>query len=143
MTTIHRVLTVPYSPEQMYQLVNNIQRYPEFLPWCSHATVLSETSDEIRATLILSYGGLRKSFTTCNRLQKNKLIEIRLLDGPLSQLEGFWQFESLNPTTSQVTLDLEFEIAHRLFNLPFQAIFHQVANSLVDAFNQRAKQVYG
>jgi Oligoketide cyclase/lipid transport protein len=71
------------------------------------------------------------------------LIEIRLLDGPLSQLEGFWQFESLNPATSQVTLDLEFEIAHRLFNLPFQAIFHQVANSLVDAFSQRAKQVYG
>jgi Oligoketide cyclase/lipid transport protein len=70
MTTIHRALTVPYSPEQMYQLVNDIQRYPEFLPWCSHATVLSETPDEIRATLMLSYGGLRKAFTTCNRLQK-------------------------------------------------------------------------
>lgn len=143
MTIINRSMTVPYSTEQMYQLVNDIERYPEFLPWCAAATILSENDDEIQATLVLSYGGFRKAFTTCNRLQKNKIIEIRLVNGPLSQLEGFWRFEKVSKTSSNVVLDLEFEIANRLFNLPFQAIFHQVANSLVDAFSQRAKTVYG
>ena len=71
------------------------------------------------------------------------MIEIRLVDGPLSQLEGFWRFEATSETSSQVLLDLEFEIAHKLFNLPFQAIFQQIANSLVDAFHQRAIAVYG
>lgn len=142
MTVINRSLVVPFSTKQMYDLVNDIKSYPEFLPWCTKTTILSEDEDEVRATLLLSYGGFRKSFTTCNRLQKNKMIEIRLIDGPLSQLEGFWRFEPVSKTSSKVILDLEFEIAHRLFNLPFQAIFHQVANSLVDAFSQRATKVY-
>src|SRR5262245_22918754 len=123
MTIINRSTIVPYSAEQMYQLVNDIKSYPEFLPWCTKSTILSENEDEVHATLILNYGGLQKAFTTCNRLQKNKMIEIRLVNGPLSQLEGFWRFETLSTTSSQVVLDLEFEIAHRLFNLPFQAIF--------------------
>lgn len=143
MTIIHRSMTVPYSTEQMYQLVNDIKSYPEFLPWCSKSTILSKNEDEIQATLLLSYGGLSKAFTTCNRLQKNKMIEIRLVNGPLSQLEGFWRFEPISETSSNVVLDLEFEIAHRLFNLPFQAIFHQIANSLVEAFSHRAKVIYG
>lgn len=142
MTIIKRSVTVPYTSEQMYNLVNNIESYPEFLPWCVSATVLSADEDEVQATLVLSYGGFRKSFTTCNRLQKNKMIEIRLVDGPLSQLEGFWRFETASDKTSVVMLDLEFEIAHKLFSLPFHAIFHQIANSLVDAFHQRAIAVY-
>lgn len=143
MPIINRSTIVPYSTEQMYQLVNDIKSYPEFLPWCARSAILSESEDEVRATLILSYKGLQKAFTTCNRLQKNKIIEIRLVDGPLSQLEGFWRFETLSKTSSRVILDLEFEIAHKLFNLPFQAIFHQIANSLVDAFIERADKVYG
>jgi ribosome-associated toxin RatA of RatAB toxin-antitoxin module len=143
MTIIKRSITVPYSTEQMYALVNDIESYPQFLPWCVSATVLSQDEDEVHATLILSYGGLRKAFTTCNRLQKNKIIEIRLVDGPLSQLEGFWRFEATSKNASEVTLDLEFEIAHKLLNLPFQAIFHQVTSSLVDAFHQRAMVIYG
>jgi ribosome-associated toxin RatA of RatAB toxin-antitoxin module len=136
-------MIVPYSTEQMYQLVNDIKSYPDFLPWCVKSTILSESEDEVRATLVLSYGGLKKAFTTCNRLQKNKIIEIRLVDGPLSQLEGFWRFETVSATSSKIVLDLEFEIAHKLFNLPFQAIFHQISNSLVDAFIERADKVYG
>lgn len=143
MTTINRSMIVPYSTEQMYELVNDIKSYPEFLPWCAKSTILSESEDEVRATLVLSYRGLQKAFTTCNRLQKNKIIEIRLVNGPLSQLEGFWQFEKLSKTSSRVVLDLEFEIAHTLFNLPFQAIFRQITNSLVDAFIERANAIYG
>lgn len=136
-------MVVPYTTAQMYTLVNDVESYPEFLPWCASSAILSKNEDEIYATLVLSYGGLRKSFTTCNRLQKNKMIEIRLIDGPLSQLEGFWRFETLSPTLSQVLLDLEFEITHKLFNLPLQAIFHQVTHSLIDAFQQRAIDIYG
>lgn len=143
MTTIKRSLIVPYSTEQMYNLVNDVESYKIFLPWCVASKITSQNEDEMYATLVLSYGGLRKSFSTCNRLQKNKMIEIRLVDGPLSQLEGFWRFESVSEASSQVMLDLDFEIAHRLFNLPFQAIFNQIAGSLVDAFYQRALVVYG
>src|SRR5476649_177953 len=142
MTLINRSMTVPYSTKQMYDLVNDIKSYPDFLPWCTQSTILSENEDEVRATLILSYGGLRKAFTTCNRLQQNKMIEIRLIDGPLSQLEGFWRFERVSKKSSNIMLDLEFEIAHKLFHLPFHAIFHQIANSLVEAFKERAVAIY-
>ena len=103
-------MIVPYSTEQMYDLVNDIESYAKFLPWCISSRVLSRDEDEVYATLVLSYGGFRKAFSTCNRLQKNKMIEIRLVDGPLSQLEGFWRFEATSETSSQVLLDLSMAV---------------------------------
>ncbi len=93
MPIIHHDLTVPYSVAEMYQIVNDIEAYAHFLPWCKESRVLSQNDDEIQALLTLAGGGFQKSFTTCNRLQHNKMIEIKLLDGPFRQLEGFWRFE--------------------------------------------------
>lgn len=143
MTIIHKQLTVPYSAEQMYELVNNIGDYPHFLPWCKASEILSENADEIQARLLLAGGGFEKSFTTCNRLHPHKMIEIRLLDGPFRQLEGFWRFKSLPEQGSEVILDLEFEFTNKLLGFAFGSVFNQVATTLVDAFNQRARTLYG
>lgn len=142
MRNIKRNAKVPQSAEQMFALVDRIEEYPDFLPWCSNTEVLSRDEDEVRATIEVSAAGFSKGFTTSNRNQKNKMIEIRLIDGPFHHLEGFWLFEDAPDEGSTVTLDLEFEMAGGMLAFAFDPIFHQVANTLVDAFVERAKDVY-
>lgn len=143
MPIVKRQAIVPYSAAEMYDIVNNVAEYSTFLPWCRSSEVLSQTEDEVRATLELARGGLHKSFTTCNRLQKNKLIEIRLVNGPFEHLEGFWRFQHLDDTSSQVFFDLEFRFAGKVANVAFSPIFQQISHSLVDAFCKRARELYG
>lgn len=142
MTVIKRDTKVPYSTQQMFDLVNKVEDYPAFIPWCKSTHIISRDADEIRASLIFARGGVEKSFTTCNRLQANKLIEIRLLDGPFRQLEGFWTFEPI-PEGCLIGLSLEFEFSSKLIALMFSPVFHPMANRLVDVFSQRADEVYG
>ena len=127
----------------MFALVNDIESYPAFLPWCRSARVLSRNQDEVRATLEMVKGVVRKSFTTCNRLQPNKMVEIRLLDGPFRRLEGYWRFEPLREDACKVSLDLEFEFSNALLRATIGPVFNQIANSLVDAFCKRAEELYG
>lgn len=134
---------VPYSTAEMFALVNGFEAYPEFLPWCRSARVLSEKNDEVRATLELAWHGIQKSFTTCNRLQRNKMIEIRLVEGPFRSLEGFWRFHPLGEQASKVSLDMQFEFANRILSMAIGPVFSQITNSLVDAFTRRAVEVYG
>lgn len=143
MPIIQQNLVVPYLATEMYQLVNRVEEYSEFLPYCSESKVLSRNADEVQAMLVLSGGGFQKSFTTCNRLQPDKMIEIRLVNGPFRHLEGFWRFDQIAESSSSVTLDLEFEFSGRLLSLAFGPVFQQVAHSLMDAFSKRAEQVYG
>ncbi|HEY2566498.1 MAG TPA: type II toxin-antitoxin system RatA family toxin [Candidatus Aquirickettsiella sp.] len=142
MPLIQHSLEVPYNVSEMYKLVNHIEKYSEFLPWCTESQIISQDEDSIQARLTLTGGGLSKSFTTSNRLQKNKLIEISLIDGPFKHLEGYWSFET-SPRGSRINLNLEFEFSTRLLALAFSPIFEKVANTLVQAFSERAKQVYG
>jgi ribosome-associated toxin RatA of RatAB toxin-antitoxin module len=127
----------------MFALVDGIEAYPEFLPWCKSTRILSRSEDEVRATIELSKGGVEKAFTTCNRNQKNKMIEMRLIEGPFKRLEGFWRFDALGDDGCKVSLDLEFEFASRILGMVVGPVFSQIANSLVDAFQQRAVDVYG
>ncbi len=143
MTTIKRAATVPYAPSQMFQLVNAIEDYPHFIPWCKSTRVLSRSEDEIQATLDFAQGAIHKSFTTLNRLQENKIIEIRLIHGPFRHLEGFWQFEPLAEGGCRVSLDLEFEFSSRLLSLAVGPFFQKATNMLVELFCKRAHQVYG
>lgn len=142
MPFIQHSLEVPYDVAEMYKLVNHIEKYSEFLPWCTESTILSQDEDSIQAQLTLTGGGLSKCFTTSNRLQKDKLIEISLINGPFKHLEGYWSFEA-TPRGSRINLNLEFEFSTRLLALAFSPIFEKVANTLVQAFSNRAKQVYG
>ena len=143
MPTISKSALVPYSPQQMYALVNDIESYQHFLPWCRSSELLSQNEDEIRATIEIAHGSLRKSFTTCNRLQRNKMIEMRLEKGPFQHLDGFWRFDALSEEACKVSLDLDFEFSNKLIGMAMGPLFSQIANSLVDAFSRRAVEVYG
>jgi ribosome-associated toxin RatA of RatAB toxin-antitoxin module len=142
-TTINKSALVAYSTAQMYALVNDIESYADFLPWCRSSTILSQDDDQIRATIVIAHGSLNKAFTTRNRVQRDKMIEMRLEEGPFKRLEGFWRFDILGEQSSKVSLDLEFEFKNRLVGIAMGPIFSQIANSLVDAFSKRAVEVYG
>lgn len=141
MTVVKKTRSVPYSCEQMYHLVNDIERYAEFLPYFSSGVIHYQDADEVQATLSISAAGMSKSFTTRNRLQANKMIEMRLVDGPFSHFEGFWRFDE-TPEGCAISLDLEFDFAGRMFSMLLGPIFEQVTDTLVDAFCDRAAQMY-
>lgn len=143
MTTIHRQALVPYSARQMFDLVDDIESYPQFLPWCRSSTVLSRNEDEVRASLELAKGSVHKTFSTLNRLHVGKMIEMRLLEGPFHHLEGFWRFEALREDACKISLDLDFEFKNRMIGVVVGPVFNPVANTLVDAFVKRADEVYG
>jgi ribosome-associated toxin RatA of RatAB toxin-antitoxin module len=142
MKSVKKSRQVNYSCEQMYNLVNDVERYAEFLPYFSRSEVHHRDEDEVRATLVISAAGVSKSFTTCNRLQANKMIEIRLIEGPFSHLEGFWRFDEA-PGGCLVTFDLEFDFAGRMFSMLLGPVFEQVSELMVDAFCDRAKAIHG
>lgn len=142
MTIIHRSATVPYSPAQMFELVNTIEDYSKFVPWCVGSHVLSRNEDEVHAELDFARSGFHKAFTTHNRLQKDKMIEIRLIEGPFKHLEGFWRFDHENGGCI-ISLDLEFEFSNKLLSLAFGPLFNQVANRLVEVFCTRAREIHG
>ena len=106
---IHREAQVPYSAAQMYQLVNDIESYPGFLPWCPRADVLGRSDSDITARLTLARGGLHTSFTTRNALRPSERIDMHLQDGPFRHLHGIWTFTD-RPNGCQVALDMEFEV---------------------------------
>lgn len=133
-----------YSPAEMYDLVNDVAAYPDFLPWCKSSHIISESDDMIEASVEIAKGSLNKSFSTRNLLQKNKIIEMKLLEGPFKHLEGFWRFIPLkDPSACKVTLDLEFEFESKLIGLAAGPVFSKIANTLVDSFSKRAIDVYG
>lgn len=142
-TSIHKSALVAYSPAEMFALVSDVESYADFLPWCRSAHVVWREGDELKACLEMAKGSLQKSFTTYNRQQADKMIEIRLVDGPFKRLEGYWRFDPLGDKACKVSLDLEFEFANRMLSMMIGPVFSQIANTLVDAFQQRAVQVYG
>ena len=143
MPVVNKSALLPYSAAEMYALVNDIEAYPQFLPWCKSSVILSANEDEIKACLDLSRSGVNKSFTTLNRIQKDKMIEMRLVDGPFKHLEGFWRFESLNDAACKVMFDMEFEFSSKLLGMTVGPVFSQITSTLVDAFSKRAVEVYG
>ncbi|MDF1678750.1 MAG: type II toxin-antitoxin system RatA family toxin [Legionellaceae bacterium] len=142
MTVVKRARETAYSCEEMYKLVDDIESYHEFLPYFSHAIVHHRDEDEVQATLEVQAAGMTKSFTTRNRLQANKMIELRLVDGPFSHLEGFWRFDATE-TGSVISFDLEFEFSGRMLSMLLGPVFEQVTDKMVDAFCERAEALYG
>lgn len=143
MAAINRNALVPYSAAEMYRLVDDIESYPDFLPWCRSAREWQRNEDEVKASIELQRGGIHKTFTTCNRLQKDKMIEMRLVEGPFRHLEGFWRFDPLQPDACRVSLDLEYEFSSRLLKMAIGPVFAQITSTLVDAFCERATELYG
>lgn len=143
MTTITRSALVMFTAEQMFDLVNDVRRYPEFLEGCKNTEVIDEGDDFIEARLTIAKAGFNQSFSTHNRLIRPEKMEMELLDGPFSKFYGVWHFQRLSDQACKVSLDMEFEVGNRITGAALGAVFKQVANMMVDAFVKRAKVVYG
>ncbi|AGE85234.1 type II toxin-antitoxin system RatA family toxin [Cronobacter sakazakii] len=142
MPQISRTALVPYSAEQMYKLVNDVKSYPEFLPGCVGSRVLESSPGQMTAAVEVSKAGISKTFTTRNTLISNQSILMHLVDGPFKKLMGGWKFTPLTEDACQIEFNLDFEFTNKLIELAFGRIFKELASSMVQAFSQRAKEVY-
>ncbi len=142
MSVVSRNALVPFSAAQMYTLVNNIEDYPLFVPWCSNSTEKVISATQKQATLYFSRGAIKTSFTTRNTLTHNQAIQLELVDGPFSRLQGHWSFIDIDDNGSRVQLDLEFELSNRMLKIALESFFSQICDRLVTSFVQRAGQVY-
>lgn len=133
---------MPYSARQMFDIVNDVPAYPEFLPWCHSSEVLSQDEQGIVARLQLAKSGLKHSFTTRNIISVPGSIEMELVEGPFSKLSGRWTFVQLGEDGCRITMDLQFDFNSRLFNLTLAGVFEIAADKMVDAFCERADRLY-
>jgi ribosome-associated toxin RatA of RatAB toxin-antitoxin module len=139
---VRKSALVPHTAGQMFDLVYDVAAYPAFLPWCCRAEVISETPERICGRIEVARLGIHQAFSTCNRFERDRWMEIALLDGPFRRLHGLWRFTPLREDACKVELELEFEFSGALMDKAFGPIFHQIANTLVDAFCKRAGEVY-
>ncbi len=139
---IDKSALVMHSAERMFHLVNDIARYPEFLPWCADAKIHDQDDDQVTATLEIAKGGMRHRLTTRNQLLMPEAIEMNLVDGPFQNLSGRWHFKPLDTNACKVVLTLEFEFAGSLSRMTLGPVFGQAANTMVDAFCRRADDLY-
>lgn len=144
MTTITRSALVMFTPDQMFDLVNDVEAYPNFLPWCRSSRILSKNEHVICASLDIAKGGIHHEFSTRNELDPGRSIRIELIDGPFRHLEGFWQFNPIGDGEGcRIQVDMDFEFSTRLLDLALGPVFTQISGSLVDAFCKRAREIYG
>ena len=142
MHVIERSAIVTYTAAQMFALVNDVGRYPEFLPWCTGARVADESDTQRLASLRIARGVLRTEFSTRNTLVKDSQILMHLVDGPFRNLAGEWRFDAIGERGSRVRFRVEFEFKNRLTAVAMSAAFEALCSSIVDAFVTRAQQVY-
>lgn len=142
MKQVHRHAIVLYSAEKMFDLVNDVKRYPEFLPWCSAAKILSATEQEMLASITIAKGHLQQTFSTRNTLLRPQCIRMTLVDGPFENLSGEWQFVAMTEHACKVSLDLVFSFAKNFAQMAIGKTFDRAADSLVDAFCKRARDLY-
>ena len=143
MRDIRRSALLPYSPAQVYSLVAEVERYPEFLPWCTGAKILSADEREVTVRLVLSSGIARASFTTRNRLDRDRSMTMSLVEGPFDHLEGRWDFTPIAQAGTRADLHVSFATRGVASALALGPAFEAACNHLVDAFAHRAREVYG
>jgi ribosome-associated toxin RatA of RatAB toxin-antitoxin module len=152
MKQVRKSVLLWYSPHEIYLLVTDVERYPEFLPWCERVEVLGRDEQGVTARLHLAYSGLRHAFTTKNVQVPDESVAIALVDGPFSQLDGLWRFVPLplaagQAESAEAACKIEFEMRYAFSNVVLEAaispVFDRIANTFVDSFVRRAEQVYG
>lgn len=131
-----------HTPEQMYKLVNEVEFYPEFLPWCRSSRVLERDELSQRASIEIAKGPLNKMFSTQNSMLPNERIQLALENGPFSKLDGEWRFEPLGDRGCKVLLNIEFEFSGRLISVVLTPVFAEICSTMIDAFVKRADAVY-
>ena len=143
MADVNKSVLVGYSPAQMFALVDAVEKYPGFLPWCGGTTVIHRDERITRATILIDYHHIKHSFTTENVKQQPSQMEIRLVEGPFRKLDGIWKFTDLEGHGCKIEFRLHYEFASRLLEKMVGPVFNYIANTFVDAFVKRAQSVYG
>ena len=143
MRSVSRSALVPFSAAAMFSLVNDVEAYPDFLPWCTATEILSNDESEIVASLTIGYRSFHTKFTTRNRFHAPEWMTLHLLEGPFRSLEGRWGFEQLGAGGCEVTLRMEFDFSSSVKDMLFGVAFETICNELIDAFVKRAHELYG
>ena len=126
----------------MYDLVNDVESYPEFLPWCGAAVVHEATETRLRASIEMRKGPLHYRLTTVNTMIPNERIDVELVQGPFRHLNGYWLFRADGETGAGIEFDLNFQFRNRLIEAALGRLFHEITDTLVEAFCTRAHEIY-
>ncbi|KRB91458.1 type II toxin-antitoxin system RatA family toxin [Noviherbaspirillum sp. Root189] len=143
MAVVHKSVLLPYSAEQMFALVDRIEDYPKFLPWCGGADVRTREGNKVVAMLTINYRGVKQSFSTENTNAPPTSINMVLIEGPFKQLHGTWNFKPLREDACKIEFELHYEFSSRVLEQLIGPVFNFIANSFVDSFCKRAEVVYG
>ncbi len=152
MKQVKKSVLLWYSPHEIYQLVTDVQRYPEFLPWCARVEVLGRDEQGPTVRLHLAYSGIRHAFTTKNVQVADESVHVALVDGPFSMLDGMWRFVPLplpaasggvDSVACKIGFELRYEFSSAILEAAISPVFDRIANTFVDSFVHRAEQVYG
>ena len=140
MHNIHKSAIVLHPAQKMFQLVDSVETYPQFLPWCGSTQIIERDNDRTIASIEINYKGLRQIFTTENTKKQNQEMIIRLIDGPFKSLSGKWMFKNLDKDSCQIELKLEYEFNNVILEKLITPVFNMIANTFIDEFIKEANR---
>ena len=143
MAKVQKSVLAGYSASQMFDLVDSVERYPEFLPWCGGTDLLQRDENLTVATIRIDYLQVKQSFTTENAKQAPHSMTLSLKEGPFRSLEGGWRFIELNQSACKIEFHLSYEFSSKLLESVVGPVFSKIADNFVDAFIRRAEKIYG
>lgn len=143
MALVEKSVLIEHSAQEMFDLVDRCEDYPQFLPWCDRTELKFRSGDKTVATLHINYHAVKSHFTTENDKREPEWMNIRLVDGPFRRLEGSWRFRALAERACKIEFRLHYEFSSKLFEKVIGPVFNHIASTFVEAFVRRAAQVYG
>jgi ribosome-associated toxin RatA of RatAB toxin-antitoxin module len=142
MAVVEKSILIEHSAAQMFDLVDRVEDYPKFLPWCGGTELHERSASRTTATLHISYHGIRASFSTINEKEIPHWMSIRLREGPFKHMDGGWRFTPLGDTACKVEFRLHYEFSNKLLEKALGPVFSKIAGTFVESFVKRAEDVY-
>jgi ribosome-associated toxin RatA of RatAB toxin-antitoxin module len=143
MAVVEKSVLIERTAVQMFELVDRVEDYPKFLPWCGGTELLERTDNKTAARIHISYHGLKAHFATENAKEAPRQMDIRLREGPFRSMDGGWRFTPLGDTACKVEFRLHYEFSSKILEKALGPVFHHIANTFVESFVKRAQQLYG
>ena len=140
MHNIHKSAIVLHSAQKIFQLVDSVENYPQFLPWCGSTQIIKRDNDKTIASIEINYKGIRQTFTTKNTKKQNQEMMIKLIDGPFKSLSGQWMFKNIDKDSCQIELKLEYEFSNIILEKLISPLFNMIANTFIDEFIKEANR---
>ena len=140
MHNIHKSVIVFHSRNKMFQLVDSVENYPQFLPWCGSTQIIKRDNNKTIASIEINFKGIRQTFTTENTKKQNQEMSIKLIDGPFKSLSGKWMFKNLDKDSCQIELKLEYEFSNIIIEKLISPVFNMIANTFIDEFTKEANR---